>query len=749
MRRFIILAFLLIKCIWVNSQNSWTRIDKPSELAINDMVAKSDGTIFFSTKGSEHIYEFNSFDKNRNYKVLPRMLSHPIRYDDNLNLNFDFDKSLITYINRFGLFIYDGNKFIKPTLNDTNEFPFIYDLTNIKFSKDGTLYFKESNSIFQRKEKWSIKGETKIYERPGYIVNFYLYSDSLNYSIHNNDGLFEIYKFNTITGNSIKLVSIPYEVNRNSLINEIGDMMLSVDQELFYYLKEGQEFFAPIIDSSNKANGIISGVFQSLSSKAIICYKIPHFFVTYDSCKTWTKIYNLSNNIPKGILNKCYFWDTSHAVLLTNASPCGNKELFEISPYTKSWQKVIPDESNFNFRNIVYSSNELIADYECFFMKSINGGQDWNYMTSPFFNNNEINYFGHYISNISQKNSNQVIFAFKEFRDSLFKSNDFGNTWKFNAVFNKIRQVYRISPSELLLFRDVENLGPTKADIFYSNDNGNSWQLKGKNTDFSDKINFVKYDNEGNIIMFYASNSITKVYKSIDKGVSWTIDSRFNKLGIRNIFFEKDGRCLIDGYDDANRVGGLFSTYDFNNYINLSSKISNNYISNFIALESGKYIGFAGGYPRTIERGIFYTENDGLSWDDISYNLPNFQSNEKVYTISDLLIDSQGYPIVSLTYNGLWKYNTKLVDVKDVYENKDFAIYPNPVADYLIISAGENLLNVEFKVELSNLLGETIILSERNKGGTILNLSNFTGGTYVLKVFSKNKLLYSDKILKY
>mgnify|MGYP003347616872 CR=1 FL=1 len=80
-----------------------------------------------------------------------------------------------------------------------------------------------------------------------------------------------------------------------------------------------------------------------------------------------------------------------------------------------------------------------------------------------------------------------------------------------------------------------------------------------------------------------------------------SVPPRFNEY---NIEFEKDGRCLISGYDNLHHIKGLFASYDFTNFVNLSSKIENFVISKFTVIDAGKYIGFARRIPYKNEQGI-------------------------------------------------------------------------------------------------------------------------------------------------
>ncbi len=730
----------------IQAQSPWTRIDLSKDLAINDIVTKSDGTVYFSIKGSENIISYNILSGNQSLIELPRMLSYPYSNIDNLTLAIDFDNTLVANTFRFGVYKFNGIEFVRPILRDTQIVPNILFLETIKFDSNGSLYFNQGSDIIKRKEPWSNRGEIKVFDQTGYITNYFPFSDSINYSINLNNKNTIIYKFNSVDGRSRKLLSLPYEVNNHSLVNAKGDMILGVGQELFYYKKEGLDLFAPIIDSSSNNTGLVKGIFQSISSNAIICYKGTSFYVTYDSCQTWFKVFNMSNKIPAGILGKLIFWDTSHVILQMHTSFCGGKELFELIPNSLSWKKVIIDKSNYSFSRIVSHANEFIAEYECFYLKSKNEGRDWDFMISPY--NNLIHNYGHYIRKISLNSSEQVLFTFEAFRDSLFRSLDFGNTWNFNVEIKRIKQVFHVNSSELFLFSETGTPAMPFADIYYSDNNGESWQLIAKNTIFTNSIQSIKYDFDGNLIMLIGPKLESKVYLSKNKGVTWLQDNRFNNYSVSDIVFEKDGRCLISGINNLSNKYGLFASYDFNNFINLSSNINNSFITYFKVLNSGKYIAYAGSYSKTNDRGLFFTEDDGKNWINYSYNLPDFHSSDKVHEISDIIIDKKGYLHVSLINDGFWRYNTKLVSIEETFRNTEISIHPNPVIDNLMINLDNDYVSEKLNVKIVNLLG--INLFEKTiSGNSIIPISFLSQGTYFLNLYSNNKLIHSAKILKY
>ena len=72
--------------------------------------------------------------------------------------------------------------------------------------------------------------------------------------------------------------------------------------------------------------------------------------------------------------------------------------------------------------------------------------------------------------------------------------------------------------------------------------------------------------------------------------------------------------------------------------------------------------------------------------------------------------------------------------IPEVMNNNGIFIYPNPFKDNLTIETNSN---TEYRLEILNLIGQTVYTTYINKKATI-NTYAFTNGVYILK-------LYSDK----
>ena len=86
-------------------------------------------------------------------------------------------------------------------------------------------------------------------------------------------------------------------------------------------------------------------------------------------------------------------------------------------------------------------------------------------------------------------------------------------------------------------------------------------------------------------------------------------------------------------------------------------------------------------------------------------------------------------------------YNTE--GIKENTLKNNISIYPNPTKDNLII---ETNLNTQQKIEISNLMGQTIYTYYIYNKATI-NTSAFANGVYILKIYSDKETVVR-KIVK-
>jgi hypothetical protein len=102
---------------------------------------------------------------------------------------------------------------------------------------------------------------------------------------------------------------------------------------------------------------------------------------------------------------------------------------------------------------------------------------------------------------------------------------------------------------------------------------------------------------------------------------------------------------------------------------------------------------------------------------------------------------------VDVTKNGCTQRSTcfdiSTLGNKDFDFNSKLSVYPNPFNDVISINVDANA-----KMEIYNILGQTIYSKEINSGATLLNLSNNASGVYLMKITTENNQSKTVKIVK-
>ena len=100
----------------------------------------------------------------------------------------------------------------------------------------------------------------------------------------------------------------------------------------------------------------------------------------------------------------------------------------------------------------------------------------------------------------------------------------------------------------------------------------------------------------------------------------------------------------------------------------------------------------------------------------------------------------------NLYLDNIWVYEgAEPVGIKEE-QIESFSIYPNPTENIVTVDLGNNKLQ-NAKIEILNLLGESIFQKEVSQKNNTVNLSKFSNGIYLIK-FSNDKGSNTKKIIK-
>lgn len=223
---------------------------------------------------------------------------------------------------------------------------------------------------------------------------------------------------------------------------------------------------------------------------------------------------------------------------------------------------------------------------------------------------------------------------------------------------------------------------------------------------------------KGNVFYVGNQHSGTKgnIFMSKDKGKNWSAKPVENMIDINCLFTSQD-------YLYAGTANGIYYTTDLDTVWNIYGTDLSGYYVDDIVNDNGKI------FAAVDEIGIIHSNDNGDSWQNISYNLPlnnEFISNIKV-------ID--GYIYAGLgSNNGLWRIP---IDATQVDENENirqeyqlFQNYPNPF---------NAQTTIQFKIAKSDYIELNIYDVQ---GNYVKNLYSGTliAGKYQIKWDSSNNL---------
>ncbi len=278
------------------------------------------------------------------------------------------------------------------------------------------------------------------------------------------------------------------------------------------------------------------------------------------------------------------------------------------------------------------------------------------------------------------------------------------------------------------------------SDIYRSSDGGSNWATLTVGA--PDALTVLKVaPSDDNYI--YASYS-RLIYRTTDGGIVWT----------PIVLNEETGEITdieIDYYDPehiyatcAGVEEGLkvFESYDAGlTWSNLSKNLPN-LPANTIAIDSANpsamYVG--------MDVGIYYTDSLMDVWIPFEENLPNVK-------VTDLQIQYASQKLRAATYGrGVWESPMFPTLLTSTYKNlvNKLTVYPNPASDLIQIKLNKNVISPSTSISLMNVAGvemhsETNIKSKK----VSIDVKNLAAGTYFLKIYSPEGEIVKPVIIKH
>lgn len=252
-----------------------------------------------------------------------------------------------------------------------------------------------------------------------------------------------------------------------------------------------------------------------------------------------------------------------------------------------------------------------------------------------------------------------------------------------------------------------------------------------------------QFDAYGNTIWF--GTSMGRIYKSTDKGLTWTVATTgFSTTTYITPVFKDDNTGIIvgtttSGYSGIKKTINGGSTWTTLTPTGFYVKIPN---LDFIPGTSSTWVDVASG-PGT---GSSYSTNDCSSFLEIDTASTIQYTSVKFYDINTGWAGSFN---TSSTDGGIYKWNPGvIVGTNDIENLTDhISIYPNPASDYLQVEFTE-FFNSEATINIYNLLGELVYTQQVNPffyDIVMVDLTTLKAGVYMVNVNDGEKVV-SEKI---
>jgi len=271
------------------------------------------------------------------------------------------------------------------------------------------------------------------------------------------------------------------------------------------------------------------------------------------------------------------------------------------------------------------------------------------------------------------------------------------------------------------------------ADVYKSIDKGDSW------TNLNSGAGPIEYiETFGNNLYVIGENDIKK---SSNDGSSWsTVTQPESGAKMNSISLDQNNTntvyATVNGYVDGSKV--FKSINGGSTWTNISAGLPNIIAKQVVLKQNqGQEILFLG-----TELGVYYKVGTG-SWTKLGLGLPNV-------VVSDIEINyTQDKLVVGTFGRGLWEIsitnNTLGVNEVEASELAAPTIFPNPVVNG-VLNIQLNNANSHYDYKMYNVIGGLVKKGSLNTGLNTLDVSNVATGIYVVRM-TNGKTVSSQKVI--
>jgi len=252
--------------------------------------------------------------------------------------------------------------------------------------------------------------------------------------------------------------------------------------------------------------------------------------------------------------------------------------------------------------------------------------------------------------------------------------------------------------------------GSNSDGVCWSPNNGSNWTVASNGLDMP---TVYALGINGNTILAGGWGGISGIYKSLNLGGNWAATSCPN-TAVNAIAI--NGNNIVAG----TQSDGIYLSSDNGSTwgtANTGLTYSNGITS--VAINGSDI--FAG----TTYYGVFSSLNNGSNWTSSNFGLTDS-------TITSLAIC--GNYIFAGTGTGVWvRVLSQITGIKELNENKNIKIYPNPVTNNFSIESQDNSI-----IKIITIQGQLLKTIEANNRNTTIDVSDLSGGVYFITVTTDN-----------
>lgn len=705
--------------------------------------------IYIIVEGLKNKIDFdeNSFESHSN-------ILHNILFTDHFEGFTDYEIKLVTP--GFNT----NNDKIKKILKAPNGNIILFTKKNYYISKDsGSTWECKGPLIYNSREFNNFDGQIDEFNSTNNMCNVFIDNNNyMHFSLANgymttsldNGENWEVYPSN-----------VKFDSERTLFERNDGVLLQIKDSHTFNRVKKDdykiiettsvEISISMDVDNRTKNSYSVLRVFKDSQNRLVILDTLD-LTVHRTTNNSWTKLeflHNLPDNLTlytRYIDNILYFFDSSYIYKsLDLGKTVEGLDFSDNYSYTIVEKLSVSDDIFLTF-----------DDYNLIFSNITTNTKTITAFNSYFNTDNEI-YDGN-LNMIFNIGDDLLLQNYTE--NKYYISTDYGMTWSFRNNLNITGMVYPLSEGTWVILDDTD-----VSNVYHSTDNGLTATLEGSNIGdinndgsnvFSGTVKFIASGNN-----LYSLTSSNGIYKSIDKGLTWTqinsstLNTLFNDSNILHYtgFGISDNEfniLLENGYSYTTTNGGISFNQDKRNF-----KLFTNKISPFTKSYDGYYYQVV---KYNNELSLFKSSN-GINWEII------LSLNENLQYLINLNIDEHpnciktkknGY-IINIKNMGIYKLilgnNSETSSIVIIYDNTFINSSNNVIGfnnfnkvreiDLTLDKNSGDIANSKFlSLNQNMLLYFKQIILENN------NIINTLNGLLSLEKDEQGDLNYTDRLIK-